>query len=229
MESSIELSSMVALFGAMMVLAIVPDASVIAVVGRSMASGYTHGLVTVIGILVGDLVFLMLAIYGLSAIAETMGDLFVVVKYLGGAYLIWFGLGLWRARSITVEVEEIQETSWVSNFLGGLTITLGDPKAILFYLSFLPAFLDLIRVSILDMGIIMVLAAISVGGTKLGYAYMADTARSLFESSRARMGMHVTAGSVMIGTGIFLVLNMSLRLIGPPAECPRYHPWTFLF
>ena len=106
-----------------------------------------HGLVTVIGILVGDLVFLMLAIYGLSAIAETMGDLFVVVKYLGGAYLIWFGLGLWRARSTTVEVEEIQETSWVSNFLCGLTITLGDPKAILFYLSFLPAFLDVTRVS----------------------------------------------------------------------------------
>ena len=205
MESSIELSSMVALFGAMMVLAIVPDASVIAVVGRSMASGYTHGLVTVIGILVGDLVFLMLAIYGLSAIAETMGDLFVVVKYLGGAYLIWFGIGLWRARSTTVEVEEIQEISWVSNFLCGLTITLGDPKAILFYLSFLPAFLDVTRVSFQDIGIIMVLAAISVGGTKLGYAYMADKARLLFESSQAKTKVNVTAGSVMIGTGAVVI------------------------
>ncbi len=205
MESSIELSSMVALFGAMMVLAIAPDASLVAVVGRSMASGYTHGLVTVIGILVGDLVFLMLAIYGLSAIAETMGDLFVMVKYLGGAYLIWFGIGLWRARSTTVEVEKIQETSWASNFLCGLTITLGDPKAILFYLSFLPAFLDVTRVSFLDMGIIMVLAAILVGGTKLGYAYMADKARLLFKSSQAKKKVNMTAGSVMIGTGIVVI------------------------
>ena len=205
MESSIELSSMVALFGAMVVLAIVPDASVIAVVGRSMASGYTHGLVTVIGILVGDLVFLMLAIYGLSAIAETMGDLFVVVKYLGGAYLIWFGIGLWSTRSTTVEVEGLQETSWVSNFLCGLTITLGDPKAILFYLSFLPAFLDVTRVSFQDIGIIMVLAAISVGGTKLGYAYMADKTRRLLKSSQAKKKVNMTAGSVMIGTGAVVI------------------------
>lgn len=202
-------SGIAALFGAMFFLAIVPGPSVFAVVARSIASGFTHGLVTVIGIVVGDFVFIILAVYGLWSVAETMGSLFVLVKYLGGAYLIWLGIGLWSSKSKNVEVEGINELSWLSNFLCGLFITLADPKAILFYASFFPAFLELSSVSIIDASIIMVIATIAVGGVKLGYAYMADKARLLFESSRAKKGMNITAGSVMIGTGVFLVAKTS--------------------
>ena len=85
--------------------------------------------------------------------------------------------------------------------------TLSDPKAILFYVSFFPAFLDVSNVSVFDISIIMVTTTIAVGGSKLGYAYMADQARFLFKSSRAKRGMNITAGTVMIGTGIFLVAN----------------------
>ena len=201
------LSSIATLFGAMVVLSIIPGPSVFAVVARSIASGFTHGLVTVIGIVVGDFVFIILAIYGLSAIAETMSSLFVLVKYLGGAYLIWLGIELGRSKSKIVEVEGIRESSWLSNFLSGLFITLGDQKAILFYIGFFPAFLELSSVSIFDTSIIMVIAAIAVGGVKLGYAYMADKARLLFKSSRVKKVMNITAGSVMIGTGIFLVVK----------------------
>ncbi|RKZ53834.1 MAG: hypothetical protein DRR16_07870 [Candidatus Parabeggiatoa sp. nov. 3] len=203
MESSMTLSSTVALFGAMFVLAIIPSPSVFVVVARTIESGFIHGLVTVLGIIAGDLIFIILALYGLGFIAETMSSLFI---YLGSAYLIWLGIGLWRTKS--VEIQEIKALSWSSHFLCGLFMTLGDPKAILFYISFLPAFLDLSNVSVFDTGIVIVVATLAVGGTKLGYAYMANKSRLLFESSRAKKGINMTAGAVMIGTGLFLIAKI---------------------
>ena len=201
------LSSIFALFGTMILLAVIPGPSVFAVVARSLSSGFTQGLITVFGIVVGDFIFIILAIYGLSAIAETLGSLFVLVKYLGGAYLIWLGIQLWRARSQFSELTEVEESSWFSNFLTGLFITLADHKAIFFYMSFFPAFLDLSQVTIFDVGIVLLLAAIAVGGSKLGYAYLANKARFLFKSSRAKRIINMMAGTVMIATGIFLIVK----------------------
>ena len=203
------LSSTAALFGAMFVLAILPGPSVFAVVARSIASGFTHGLVTVLGIVAGDLIFIIFVVCGLWSIAETMSSLFALVKYLGCAYLIWLGMGLLNAQSKSVEIQGIKELSWLSNFLCGLFITLGDQKAIIFYISFLPAFLEMSSVSVFDAGIIMIVATIAVGGAKLVYAYMADKSRLFFEKSWAKKGMNITAGSVMIGTAIFLVVKTS--------------------
>ena len=198
-------SSIAALFGVMVVGALIPGVSVLAVSARSAASGFIHGVFTTIGIVVGDIIFILLAIFGLSVLAETMGSLFVLVKYLGGAYLIWLGITLWRSKSKAVAVEETIESSLLSSFLTGLFITLGDQKAILFYLSFFPAFIDLSAVSFFDTSIIIVIATVAVGGVKLGYAFMADRANLLFKSSRANKGINIAAGSVMISVGIFLV------------------------
>ena len=68
-----------------------------------------------------------------------MGNLFFLVKYLGGAYLIWLGIQVWRSRSKVVKAEEMIEPSLLSSFLTGLFITLGDQKTILFYLGFFPS------------------------------------------------------------------------------------------
>ncbi|ELS02908.1 putative threonine efflux protein [Xenococcus sp. PCC 7305] len=209
-------SSIFALFGTMFVLAMIPGPSVFAVVARSISSGFTHGLITVAGIVVGDFIFIILAIYGLSAIAETLGSLFMIVKYLGAAYLIWLGIQLWRSRNVSLsgnqrshllEGQEIKELSWLSNFMTGLLITLADHKAIFFYMSFFPAFLDLSQVSVFEVGIIMVVAAIAVGGSKLVYAYLANRARFIFESSRAKRRLNMTAGALMIATGFFLAVK----------------------
>jgi threonine/homoserine/homoserine lactone efflux protein len=189
----------------MIVLAAIPSTSVFAVVSRTVASGFFHGFIIVIGIVIGDITFIIIAVYGLSVIAESMGSMFVLVKYLGAAYLIWFGIELWRTKSEPVQVDGIEEPSWLSNFMCGLFITLGDQKAILFYMGFFPAFVDLSNVSISDISIIMVVAAVAVGGVKLGYAYLADKTKLLFKSSRAKKGMNIMAGSAMIGTGIILV------------------------
>ncbi len=197
--------SSVTLFGAMVVLAMVPSISVLAVTTRSAASGFIHGVSTTAGIVVGDVFFIIVAIFGLSVLADTLGSLFVLVKYLGGTYLIWLGVTLWRSRPKAVEEGGVTESSLLSSFLAGLFITLGDQKAILFYLVFFPAFVDLSTLSYLDAGIIILIAIIAVGGVKLAYAFMADRARLLFKRSDAIKRINIAAGTIMIAVGIFLL------------------------
>ena len=197
--------SSVTLFGAMVVLALVPSISVLAVTTRSAASGFIHGVSTTAGIVVGDVFFIILAIFGLSVLAEALGSLFVLVNYLGGTYLIWLGITLWRSRPKAVEEGGVTESSLLSSFLAGLFITLGDQKAILFYLVFFPAFVDLSTLSHLDAGIIILIAIIAVGGVKLAYAFMADRARLLLKRSDAIKRINMAAGTIMIAVGIFLL------------------------
>ena len=197
--------SSVTLFGAMVVLALVPSISVLAVTTRSAASGFVHGVSTTAGIVVGDVFFIILAIFGLSVLAEALGRLFVLVNYLGGTYLIWLGITLWRSRPKAVEEGGVTESSLLSSFLAGLFITLGDQKAILFYLVFFPAFVDLSALSYLDAGLIILIAIIAVGGVKLAYAFMADRARLLFKRSDAIKRINIAAGTIMIAVGMFLL------------------------
>lgn len=201
------LSSVVALLLAMLSLAIIPDASAIAVITRSITSGFSRAFIIVIGILLGDLIFILLAIYSLSAIVQVLGGLFAIVKYISGGYLIWLGVKLCRAKSQVLDIEEIKEESWFTDFLCGLLITLGDPKAIFFYISFLPAFVDLSSISFIDIGTIMLIATIAVCGVKLSYAYMADKARNLLKNSKAKKIMNLSGGIAMIIIGIVLMIK----------------------
>ena len=205
MESSLTLKSAIALFGAMVALAIIPSISVLAVVARSAALGFSHGLATAMGIVVGDFIFIILAIYSLSAVAENMGDLFLLVKCGGGIYLIWSGIELIRHRSKTIEVTTVETKSQLSSFFSGLSITLGDQKAVFFYLSFFPAFLNLDRVSLLDVVIVMAIATVAVGGIKVGYAYLGDRATFLGQSPKIRRAINLSAGILLVVTGVFLI------------------------
>jgi threonine/homoserine/homoserine lactone efflux protein len=207
METSLTHGSITALFGTMIVLAFIPSASVLVVSAKSAACGFTHGVFTTIGIVVGDIIFIILAIYGLSIVAELMGSRFSLVKYLGGTYLVWLGITLWRSNSSTGAAENNTEPSLLSSFMTGLLITLGDQKAILLYLGFFPAFLDLSSVTLADTSIIILITTLAVGGAKLVYAYMADRANLLLASPAAARIINVAAGTVIISVGVLLVVN----------------------
>lgn len=204
MQIHITFASAIALFSAMAVLALIPSMSVLAVTARSATSGFIHGVSTTIGIIIGDIIFILLAIFGLTVLAETMGDLFDLIKYVGGAYLIFLGINLWRTKSMTVKTKETNKSSLLASFLAGLLITLGDQKAILFYLGFFPAFLDLARLSYFDTIIIITIATVAIGSVKLGYAYTASRASLTIDSS-INQTINIVAGSVMVFVGVFLI------------------------
>jgi len=190
----------------MLVLATIPSISVLVVISRSSSSGFIHGVFTTIGIVLGDIIFILLAIFGLSVLAETMGSLFVFIKYIGATYLIWLGLALWRSKSETIEVDQLAETSLLSSFLTGLFITLSDQKAILFYLGLLPAFVDLSTLTNLDTVIIITIAILTVGGVKLCYAFIASRTK-LYLSDVAKKRIDIVAGGILVIIGMFLMTN----------------------
>lgn len=207
MQTSLTLASIAALSGVMVIGAMIPSVSVLAVSARSAALGLGHGVSTAVGIVVGDVVFILIAIYGLWVLAAWLDSRFVLIQYLGGGYLIWLGIMLWRPRPKTGGTEKQDNSSLLESFLTGLLITLGDQKAIWFYLGFFPAFLDLTRLSFLDTGIIVAIAIIAVGGPKLVYAYMAYRTGRIFKASRVTTVLNRIAGSVMIAVGGLVIIR----------------------
>ena len=206
MESGLTITGIGALLVAMIVLAALPSVSVLTVVARSASSGFRDGLYTTLGIVLGDIVLIALAISGLSLLADSLGRYFTVIEILGGVYLIWLGMRIWRSKPTAVTAEPGAMSSPWSSLLTGLLITLGDLKAIVFYLGFLPAFIDLTAVSWLDAIIVILITSLAVGGTKLSYALLADRASKRFVHHGAR-GMRRAAGGTLIGVGAFLIVR----------------------
>jgi len=206
MQITMTLSSMIALFGAMLVLAAMPSSSVLLVISRSAASGFIHGVLAALGIVAGDIIFILIAILGLSLLAETMGDLFVLVKYLGGAYLVWMGISLLRAKQGELKAGKNGSAAMSSSFFSGLFFTLADQKAILFYLGFFPAFINLSSLTLADTVVILSITLFAVGSVKVAYAFMADSATSLF-TDRVKRGLNIASGGLMLAIGLFVVVN----------------------
>lgn len=201
------ITSIFSLFIAMVVLAVIPGPGVFTVVARSIASGFSHGLVTTLGIVCGDYVFIILSLYGLSTLADSMGGLFTFLKYAGAIYLCWLGFKLLTAKHTTEEIQPVYELSFLSNFISGLVTTLGNPKAILFYVSFFPAFINVQSVSIVEVGGLLLIATCSVGSVMIVYAFVASKTSKLFQSYRVSKALNITAGSMMIGSGVLLAAS----------------------
>ncbi|GGY83503.1 lysine transporter LysE [Cellvibrio zantedeschiae] len=198
------LATMLSLFVALVILAAIPGPGVFTVVARSIASGFAHGLITVFGIVFGDYVFILLSLYGLSALATTMGGLFTFIKYAGAAYLIWLGLKLLLAKPDTMEVKPVHELSFFANFTAGLVTTLSNPKAILFYASFFPAFVNVQQVTPVEIGKLLLLATLAVGSVMAAYAYTASKASTIFKNAKTNTTLNITAGSVILGSGVLI-------------------------
>lgn len=197
--------SMAALFLTMTTLALIPSTSVLVVVANSIASGFKHGALTALGILCGDFIFILLAVYGLSAIANSLASLFMLLRYLGAAYLLWMGSKLWSVEVKASQVDKPRISSYWSSFTSGLFITLADFKAIFFYVSFFPAFLDLKQMTIADLLLILMLTSVAVGGVKLGYAYLAAKAKLFISNPKAVISMNRLAGTATIAVAVVLI------------------------
>ena len=197
--------SATALFAIMVVLAFVPGPTEIAVVARSVSSGVTHGLIMICGIVIADFLFILLAVAGLAVVAEALGPLFALVNYAAGAYLILLGVRHFRMPPAGTGAAESSDFSRIASLSSGFFLTLGDPKAILGYMSLLPAFVDLSRVSAFDIATIMFLATAAVGGAKTCYVVLAERSLAWVESPRARTRINILAGSALASTGVFLI------------------------
>lgn len=199
----------IALLGIMVALAAMPSASVALVVARSATLGVANGLAVAAGIVLGDLVFVALAIFGLSVVAEIMGGLFMILKVFGGLYLLWFGFSLLSTRGmekITIKKTN-SKRSLITSFMAGFFLTLGDIKAIVFYASLLPVFVDLSAIQESEIAVIGLVTIFSVGGVKAVYAIFATKVATYVKRIKMESAARKTAGGLMIGAGGYLIVK----------------------
>ena len=196
------LTSTLAFIVAVFVLGITPGPAVVAVTARALASGLRPAFAFHLGVVAGDLVLMTLAIFGLAAVAQALGPWFVVVRVAGGLYLIWLGIRLWMAVPQEPGLQQAAPgAAFRRNALGGFVLTLGNPKAIVFYAAFLPTFVDLAHLTRTDIAILAAVVAGVLTVTNMTYGLLAARARMLFKSRRAMRNFNRAGGTLMIGAG----------------------------
>ncbi|NLH82827.1 MAG: LysE family translocator [Phyllobacteriaceae bacterium] len=189
---------------ALTIAAFVPGPGMTAVVARALAVGFWGTLPLVLGMIAGDVVFLTCATLGLAALAATFATLFTVVKFAGAAYLLWLAWHLWSApaHTDTVDAATRPVRSSTRVFLGGLTLTLGNPKTIVFYMALLPTVVDLSGLTALGYGELVAIVFVDLLLVGAVYAGAASRARAFFRDASARRLLDRTAGAMMAGAAV---------------------------
>lgn len=190
---------------AIIVLAATPGPGMFATIARALASGFREAFALICGIVFGDIIFLLFAIFGLSIVAQALGEFFFIVKICGGIYLIFLGIKIWRKEPGNMDIKYKQDKKTrLENFTSGLLITLANPKVILFYCGFLPTFLDLSTLSIVDFFIVLTIAATGVTCVLSTYAFIASRTRQMFTNKKIAKRFNQAAGGVMVAAGVAL-------------------------
>ncbi|MBK8086350.1 MAG: LysE family translocator [Devosia sp.] len=185
---------------------IVPGPGVAAVVARALGGGFGAAFPMVLGILVGDLIYLVFALFGLAAIATWFGPVFVVIRWAGALYLLYIAWQFWSARPGSEQIGAKRDGSAWKTFLSGFALTMGNPKTIVFYLALLPTVVPLDRpITVLgfsELTLIVIVVLLIIGSA---YAGLAAAARDFFQSTRAIRNLNRTAGVIMASAAVFVV------------------------
>jgi threonine/homoserine/homoserine lactone efflux protein len=193
---------------ASIVLLLTPGPAVLYIVARSLDQGRLAGFISVLSIEIGNSFHVIAATLGLSALLLSSALAFAVVKYLGAAYLIYLGLRKLFSRAEAPQVVEVKRQSLRRIFSQGVLVAVLNPKTALFFLAFLPQFVDQTRGPVagqmLALGCMFVLMAIVSDGL---YALLAGTAGQWLKGSRHFLrAERYFAGSVFIGLGLTAAL-----------------------
>lgn len=200
--------SSLALFAAVYAVAVAsPGPGVFALVARVLARG-TQGIPAFIaGFLVGDLIWFAIAATGFALLAQTFATLFIGIRYLGATYLAYLAWRAWTAPVAPLESAPVRGESGPRLLAGGLALTLGNPKVVLFFLALLPTVIDLEHLTPLGMIEIAATIVVVLATTLTAYALAAARVRRLFVSVRARRAVNRGAGTVMAGAAVAVAMR----------------------
>jgi threonine/homoserine/homoserine lactone efflux protein len=190
---------------ASLVFAVIPGPAVLYIVTRSVDQGRMAGLASVAGVASGSLVHVVAAAVGLSAVLASSAAAFSVVKYLGAAYLIWLGVKRIRERNLPPPTEGDGRKPLSRVYAQGAVVGVLNPKTALFFLAFLPQFVDpalgSVTSQLLVLGVLLVVVAMASDSC---YALLTGTAGAWFRRRGPAFGRRTAwvSGSIYIGLGV---------------------------
>ncbi|SIO32734.1 LysE family translocator [Salinivibrio sp. ES.052] len=199
-------------FIAMFIFGITPGPGVFAILARAMVYGPQKCFMLAMGMVSSDLIYLIFACFGLATIAENWSVVFVVIRYLGAAYLIYLGYKMFKALprvkdTIQAESEEQKKNAILASFTQGFLISASNPKVILFYISFLPTFIDLTVLQAQDIVIFSILSFVALMTGLMLISFGASRMVNMLKTPLAHKRLNQSAGGIMIAAGSYLAIN----------------------
>jgi threonine/homoserine/homoserine lactone efflux protein len=198
-----DLTALLIFAGALLVAAAAPGPGILALVARVIADGLAGIAPFLAGLILTDLIWLAAAVLGLAVLAQTFHQVFVVIKFIGAGYLLYLAVRMWTAPvkspAVGAAAPRRSAASW---FFAGLSVNLGNPKVVAFYLALLPSLIDLSRAGLLgysELAGACVVVLTLVLGT---YTLAAARARRLFANTRAVRLLNRIGGALMAGAAV---------------------------
>lgn len=191
--------SSIAIFAAALFLnAATPGPSIAALVSRVITRGWRDVVPFVAAMWIGEVIWLTMAMAGLTALAQSFQFGFHLLKWLGVAYLFWLAFKMWRSPVGETMDDLPRRASPLSMFGAGMAITLGNPKIMVFYVALLPSLVDLKAAGFQEWSVLALVTFVTLAAIDLSWTFLAHKARRLLQTPRAtRLANRI--GSVALG------------------------------
>ena len=184
------------------VLLAIPGPTIMLVVTYALSHGKRSAVPTALGVVLGDFVAMTASIAGLGVLLAASATMFTVLKWVGGAYLVYLGIRLWMSRPEAAPDEDAPDRSDRAMLWHAFVVTALNPKSIVFFVAFLPQFITpgepvLMQFVIMEVTFLM-LAVVNAAA----YGLIAGGARTAIRTPRVMKWVQRTGGSVLIGAGV---------------------------
>jgi threonine/homoserine/homoserine lactone efflux protein len=184
------------------VLLAIPGPTVLLVISYALGHGRRSASSTVAGVALGDFTAMTASMLGLGVLLATSATLFIVLKWVGAAYLVFLGVKLWRAPVAEATVDAAAPVARPGRiFLHAYAVTALNPKSIVFFIAFLPQFLDGARAVLPQLVIFEASFLALATANALTYALLASAARRTIRQPRVQRAVNRTGGTLLIGAG----------------------------
>lgn len=193
--------------GGMALLWAVPGPVWVALTARALSGGFASAWPMAVGVALGDLIWPMAAIFGLTWILSVYGDFLQLLRWFAAVVFAVMGILLIRKPAVAPTTDSrMTRPGMMAGFVVGIAAVIGNPKAILFYMGVLPGFFDLSKVKPLDIAAILAISAFIPMLGNLCLALFLDRARRLLSSPENIRKMNLVSGLLLIGVGVAIAL-----------------------
>lgn len=194
---------LIAFAAAAAALICIPGPTVLMVMGHTATSGARVGYASLIGVALGDAAAIAISAVGFGAVLAASAEMFLILKWAGAAYLVYLGVRLWRAPPPSLEVPPAAARADMREaILQAFTVTLLNPKGIIFFAAFMPQFIDPARPTLpqtLVLGATFVVLAVVIQAI---YVTLLGRARRSIASPSALRWINRVGASFLIGAGV---------------------------
>ena len=207
----LEHAQIVAYITALALAAVIPGPGMTALLARTAASGAATGFAMLLGLILGDLAYLSLAVFGLAALAKSFGIIFLLVKWCAAFYLCYLAWSFWHADYQQLNATPVSHRkALLSAGVSGFTVTMANPKTIAFYLALLPVVIDIESVTLKSWAGVLVpltaLVLVVVGGI---FIWCAMGVRKTLSSAKAQKVVYRGAAGAMVAAAGAMIVKES--------------------